>query len=213
MSILFALIKDIFRTESPVKLAGSKLVTYSLANDTDIHSKSIMLHIGGQEAKPGWKILNIQPGENVDYVGDIADLSQFPDGMFHVIYASHVLEHVPQGKILSTLKEINRILGENGKLLIAVPDLEILCTLFIQPELDKHDRLHVMSMIYGGQIDPFDYHFIGFTYEFLLDFLHIANFKSIQRVANFNIFNDTSSYIAFGIPISLNLVAHKKTPQ
>jgi hypothetical protein len=32
------------------------------------------LHIGGKEKKDGRKILNIQPGEHVDYVGDISNL-------------------------------------------------------------------------------------------------------------------------------------------
>ena len=35
------------------------------------------LHIGGKETKEGWKILNIQKSDNVDYVGDITDLCQF----------------------------------------------------------------------------------------------------------------------------------------
>ena len=30
------------------------------------------LHIGGWEAKEGWKILNIQKRDNVDFVGDIS---------------------------------------------------------------------------------------------------------------------------------------------
>ena len=37
------------------------------------------LHIGGEEKKEGWKILNIQKKDNVDFIGDITDLSQFED--------------------------------------------------------------------------------------------------------------------------------------
>ena len=37
------------------------------------------LHIGGKTPKEGWKILNIQKGISVDYIGDIRDLSQFDD--------------------------------------------------------------------------------------------------------------------------------------
>ena len=60
------------------------------------------LHIGGVQSKEGWKILNSQKFPNVDYLGDISDLSQFEDGQFDEIYASHVLEHVPQKKISCT---------------------------------------------------------------------------------------------------------------
>ena len=57
------------------------------------------LHIGGKSKKEGWKILNIQNGENIDFVGDIKDLSQFEDESIEEIYASHVLEHVDQRSI------------------------------------------------------------------------------------------------------------------
>ena len=40
------------------------------------YKESIMkLHIGGKKVKDGWKILNIQKIEGVDFVGDISDLS------------------------------------------------------------------------------------------------------------------------------------------
>lgn len=52
------------------------------------------LHIGGTEVKAGWKILNVQPGPGVDYIGDCSDLSQIADGSVDEIYASHVLEHL-----------------------------------------------------------------------------------------------------------------------
>ena len=56
------------------------------------------INIGGKEKKEGWKILNIQDGEHVDYQGDISDLSQFENGSVDEIYASHVVEHVDQKK-------------------------------------------------------------------------------------------------------------------
>ena len=56
------------------------------------------LHIGGKEIKDGWKILNIQKFDGVDYQGDISDLSQFEDNSIDEIYASHVVEHVPKKK-------------------------------------------------------------------------------------------------------------------
>ena len=57
------------------------------------------LHIGGKEKKEGWSILNIQKNNNIDFVGDISDLSQFEDNSIDEIYASHVVEHVNQKNI------------------------------------------------------------------------------------------------------------------
>ena len=61
------------------------------------------LHIGGREAKEGWKILNIQKRDNVDFVGDISDLSQFKDNSISEVYASHVFEHVKYIDVKKTL--------------------------------------------------------------------------------------------------------------
>lgn len=68
------------------------------------------LHIGGTEAREEWKLLDIQKGDDVDYVGDMRDLSQFSDAHFDVVYASHVLEHVGYQKDLpAILASIHRI--------------------------------------------------------------------------------------------------------
>ncbi len=170
------------------------------------------LHIGGKEKKAGWELLNIQLAEGVDFIGDIKDLSQFPDATFSTIYGSHVLEHISQTQMVSTLAGLHRILVPDGQLLISVPDLEALCRLFINPELDKAGRFHIMRMMFGGQVDPFDFHYIGLSFEILMDYLGAANFKFCKRVAEFGIFNDTSSYKPYGVPISLNVIAYKGNP-
>ena len=75
------------------------------------------INIGGKEKKEGWKILNIQDGEYVDFLGDISNLSQFETGSVDEIYASHVVEHVDQKKINETLKGIHRVLKKKRKIL------------------------------------------------------------------------------------------------
>ena len=85
------------------------------------------LHIGGEEVKADWKILNISNKPGVDYIGDISNLSQFTDNSFEEIYASHVVEHVPQSKVLEMFQGIHRILQPGGKFYISVPDLDVLC--------------------------------------------------------------------------------------
>ena len=52
------------------------------ASEASAKDTAQRLHIGGKQVKEGWKILNIQPGEGVEFVGDAADLSQFDDEMF-----------------------------------------------------------------------------------------------------------------------------------
>ena len=168
------------------------------------------LHIGGKEKKEGWKILNIQKNEGVDYVGDISDLSQFQDNSIDEIYASHVVEHVNQKNISNALKGIYRVLSEKGKFYVSVPDWDILCRIFIDPKAPTKVKFHVMRMMFGGQIDDFDFHYFGWNFQFMKDYLHTAGFKKIERVKSFSLFKDTSDYAPYGFPISLNVIAYKE---
>ena len=167
------------------------------------------LHIGGKEKKEGWKILNIQKLEGVDFLGDISDLSQFENNSIEEVYASHVIEHVPQKKVNETLKGVYRILSENGKFYISVPDMDVLCKIFIDSKAPPDVKFHIMRMMFGGQVDEFDFHYFGWNFEFMRDFLTNAGFKRIEKVKSFSLFNDTSDYAPYGEPISLNVIAHK----
>jgi len=167
------------------------------------------LHIGGKQIKDGWKILNIQKNDGVDFVGSISDLSQFDDNSIEEIYASHVVEHVDQKNIKKTLEGIYRVLKNDGKFYISVPDLDVLCRIFIDNKAPAKVKFHVMRMMFGGQTDEFDYHYFGWNYEFLNSYLIEAGFKKNERVKSFNLFNDTSDYAPYGPPISLNVIAYK----
>src|SRR4051794_24034748 len=69
------------------------------------------LEIGpGNLRMPGFESLNIVPGAGVDYIADAAKKLPFSDNTFDLIYASHVLEHIPWFKTLEVLKEWVRIL-------------------------------------------------------------------------------------------------------
>ena len=167
------------------------------------------LHIGGKQIKDGWKILNIQKLDGVDFVGSISDLSQFDNDSIEEIYASHVVEHVDQKNIKKTLNGIYRILKEGGKFYISVPDLDVLCKIFINDKAPPKVKFHVMRMMFGGQTDENDYHYFGWNFLFMKDFLIESGFKKVERVKSFSIFNDTSDYAPYGVPISLNVIAYK----
>ncbi len=167
------------------------------------------LHVGGQERKDGWTVVNVQPGPHVDHVGDLRDLSRFADASIDNVYASHVLEHVSQADVLPVLRGVHRILASGGKFLISVPDLDTLCHLFISPWATPDMKWHAMRMIFGGQVDAHDFHFMGFNEQFLRNLLAQAGFTDVQRVASFGLFQDTSEFRPYGFPISLNVIAVK----
>jgi predicted SAM-dependent methyltransferase len=167
------------------------------------------LHIGGEQAKEGWKILNAASGPYVDFVGDICNLSQFEADSCDEIYASHVFEHVGQHDALPCLQGIHRVLKTGGRFMVSVPDLDILCRYFIDPRADLKVKIHVMRMMFGGQVNQYDYHYMGWNEVILQHFLQAAGFSAIMRVSTFGLFDDTSNYAPYGEPISLNVVATK----
>tara|TARA_B100001173_G_C15960557_1_gene535458 strand:- start:602 stop:1111 length:510 start_codon:yes stop_codon:yes gene_type:complete len=167
------------------------------------------LHIGGEQKKDGWKILNIQKKDNVDFIGNITDLSQFKNNSIEEIYASHVFEHVLQSEVNKTLKGIHRVLVDGGKFYVSVPDMDILCRIFIDSTAPLKVKYHAMIMMFGGQVDKYDIHYFGWNYRFLDEFLRKAGFKNIEKVKSFNLFKDTSDYAPYGAPISLNVIAKK----
>ena len=167
------------------------------------------LHIGGEQVKEGWKILNIQAKAGVDFIGNISDLSQFADDSIEAIYASHVLEHIPQKSIFSTLKGIFRVLKKEGKLYISVPDMDVLCRTLLNDERTPAQKYHVMRIIFGGQVDDFDFHYFGWNTLLLTDALSQVGFSKLERLTSFNLFDDTSNYAPYGVPISLNMMASK----
>ena len=166
------------------------------------------LHIGGEEAKPGWKILNIVDADYVDFVGNCIDLTQFEDGAVEDIYASHVFEHLSyQRELSAAIGECHRILEPGGRLYISVPNLGVLCQLFVSGAVTEKQQWEIMRIMFGGQIDPYDLHKVGFIEPFLTGYLENAGFISVERVSEFDLFDDTSKMRLGPHLISLNVIA------
>jgi predicted SAM-dependent methyltransferase len=170
------------------------------------------LHIGGKRSHPEWKILDIESRPEVDYVCDASDLSLFANASVDAIYASHILEHFHYGlndELVKTLREWYRVLQPGGKLMVSVPDLEVLCKLFLYPAIDSDTRFYVMRIMFGGQNNQYDVHKVGFDFNILTSYLTQVGFRDCQRVEEFNLFQDCSSMRVLGNSISLNAIATK----
>ena len=177
-------------------------------------AEPLRLHIGGRTRVPGWHVLDVLPGEHVDFVGTCTDLGQFGDHTVMEIYASHVLEHLSyQRELKRALDEFRRVLVPRGFIRLSVPDLTTLCELFVDPRMSSQDRFEIMRMMFGGQLDSADFHRAGLTEEFLTAYLQAAGFVEIRRVADLQGLDDYSRLLFKGRPVSVNMVAHTPPEQ
>jgi SAM-dependent methyltransferase len=78
--------------------------------------------------------------KGVDHQVDLQSLP-FADGSYDFVFASHVLEHVPNDK--KAIQEIRRILKPNGLAVLPVP---VVCPQTIEyPEANPHEAYHVRA--------------------------------------------------------------------
>ena len=93
------------------------------------------LEIGpGPRKIEGFESLNVVGGTNVDYLWNASRRLPFSANTFEVIYASHVLEHIPWYSTEKVLTEWVRVLAPNGRLEIWVPDGLKICKAFVEAE-------------------------------------------------------------------------------
>lgn len=136
-----------------------------------------------------------------------------------VIYNSHVFEHVPRASADKVLREWYRVLVPGGKLILCVPDMEILTKIYLTGiqnyKLSEAKRNVEMAcgIIFGGQRDRYDFHFFGYSFETICSMLELAGFREIQRinVQSLPFYNRPDAAMASisGIPVSLNVEAIK----
>ena len=80
------------------------------------------LEIGpGYEVIDGFETINVVSGRNVTYIGNAAKRMPFGDNTFDVVYASHVIEHLPWYQVKLAVREWVRILKPGGALEIWTP--------------------------------------------------------------------------------------------
>jgi Uncharacterized protein conserved in bacteria len=149
----------------------------------------------------------------VHYIQDIENLSNFLDESVDMIYACHVVEHIPRFRLIKTLREWRRVLKKEGVFRFAVPNFDSLIDIYNAS--DKNIR-SVENQIMG-QNAPYDNHCSIWNKKYAEDILIQAGFKTIKewdyKNADHHDFNDKSSRIMTvgnkSIPISLNLEAKK----
>ena len=158
------------------------------------------------DVSPGWDSVDINPNRNATWCVDASMLTGVPNNLYDVVYASHVLEHVPHEDVTATLRRWREVLSEGGWLYVSVPNVFTIAHLLV--DSDEHDE-YLLRVLYGGHTNQWDSHQSGFTSRHLRMKLKEAGFRNIGPWMGGLFFHDCSTLKVSGLSISLNLKAQK----
>ena len=173
------------------------------------------LHIGpGNTYLPDWINIDIFSNVKADMYSSALSLP-YERESFDIIYASHVLEHFSKYFTLSALSHWRNLLKVGGILRIAVPNFESVYQYYSKTK----DLKILLGLLYGGQDNILNYHYIIFNKETLTEALNKVGFANIYdwdwKTTEHSQFDDYSqAYLPhmdkeYGLHMSLNLEAVK----
>ncbi len=179
------------------------------------------LEIGpGPERIAGFETLNVVAASNVDYLWNAARRLPFRSGCFEVVYASHILEHIPWYKTEEVLAEWVRIVQPGGRIEIWVPDGLKICKAFVDAEQrscsdyeqdgwyrfnEEKDPCRWASgriFSYGdgvGTPGHPNWHLAVFSYRYLEQALKKAGCRSVEPLQNSQVRGHDHGWINLGI--------------
>ena len=169
---------------------------------------ALKLNLYGTRPQPGWKIFAPAPGPHVDYVGTLPDLSQFADGSVEQIKAWQLLNKLEGDRHLLLMEECHRILRPGGIFIGTVPDMDVLCRLFVSLP-DTGTRMAIAGLIYGDHSSPAQINHFGFNLDILpIPFVH-AGFQPPVLRRPPELFADAPATMIDGIDVDLAFIAEK----
>ena len=112
-----------------------------------------------------------------DIYDDIVTLEKFEDNTIEEIYNCNCLEHLGKFKYKEALKRWYDLLNDGGILRVSVPDFEALCRYYV----DTKDLDSLYSALYGGQTEPWNFHYWCWDFEHLKNDLEKIGFKNVHR--------------------------------
>lgn len=121
------------------------------------------------------------------------DRLPFEDNTFRLVYASHVLEHVPWFRTGFALSEAFRVLKPNGVLQVWVPDFEIIVQGYLKRELPEdwtplNDEREPMKWVAGRLFcgtrneEESSWHRSVFDAAYLIRCFKSAGFAAVRRM-------------------------------
>jgi len=191
-------------------------VKYSMFRETMPKNKDgkVYLNLGcGDRSGPEFINMDAVSFAHTHIVGNILDLRRFPSQSVDLIYASHVMEHIPRNRLEATLREWNRVLKLGGILRFGVPDFDGLIEIYRRSGNNTESIVNQLL----GQDGEYDDHHTIWNRAYADQVLSRAGFSHVRpwdpKTVDNHGFKDKTSRVftdATGtVLISLNLEAVK----
>ncbi len=175
----------------------------------------VLIHIGcGDLQDKRYINVDSRPGWHIHYVHSIQECAGvFPPDHADLIYACHVLEHLPYADLPATLKDLRRVLKDGGILRLSVPDFDVIVGMYRERKRIED----IVSPLMGGQGYPANFHASVFNERYLTESLFKSGFRDVRpwdpATAAYHDFDDwsgrTIALCGARWHISLNLEAVK----
>ena len=144
---------------------------------------------------------DIDQNANPDICGSLTDMSLVESSSVDAIASHHNIEHIFAHEVVTALKEFNRVLDEDGIVVLSCPDLESVCKAVANNKLmeplyeSSVGPISPIDILYGHRVsiasgNVFMAHKCGFTYQSLVGAFNQAGFESIcggSRPHNFDL--------------------------
>jgi predicted SAM-dependent methyltransferase len=154
---------------------------------------------------PEWEEVRVDldPNNQPDILSSMTDLSAIESNSIDAIYSSHSIEHLFAHEVFQALTEFNRVLNDDGFLILTCPDLQTVCALVADDKLTDTayqsgaGPIAPIDMIYGHrtsimQGNVFMAHKSGFTKKVLTATLLSVRFESVavlRRELNYDLWS------------------------
>ena len=138
---------------------------------------------------PGYKCINYDDRANlkrVDEIGDVKDLSRFPNEHFDYILASDIIEHFPIAETNRILTEWKRVLIVGGVIEFRLPNIEAIVEDYLRRKNENRKDTpgvpicHYFSwLINGGQDYPGNFHHASYDRRL---FKYVCEKNGLQEI-------------------------------
>ena len=155
------------------------------------------IHLGGEIAKKGWKIVNTEAGPNVDIVANHTDLSAIESNSVDEIYTSQLQTFDYRGEAAAALREIYRVLKPLAIFRTSTPNLLTLCMMFTHKSMPPEGQYKIMEILFGSHAAKTNFNNMAFSMKFISHYINTVGFKSVRAVPEFKIFKEQSCYTPF----------------